>query len=150
MEETHPPEIPRKPPIYENLGPTYQHSLVSWAEFSSVEHLLAVGYEDGLVEASDFKSRCVHRDQSSAWFQVFELVDKDWVCLYTFRRTNGISAGGEAEEESSVSSILWHPIYAHDLLIGFSDGSAHAASFLDQSGTVSSSQQLLCFLTDKQ
>ena len=64
MEENHPPEIPRKPPIYENLGPTYAHSLVSRAEFSSVDGLLAIGYEDGLVEASVFNARCVHRDQN--------------------------------------------------------------------------------------
>lgn len=52
MEETYPFEMPRKPPIYESLGPTSSKSLVSFARFSSVDGLLAIGYEDGLVEVS--------------------------------------------------------------------------------------------------
>lgn len=63
MEETHPPEMPRKPPIYESLGPTSDQSLVSSVEFSSAAELLAIGYEDGLVEVSVFESEAVYPDK---------------------------------------------------------------------------------------
>lgn len=60
MEETHPPEMPLKPRIYESLGPTSDKSLVSSVEFSSATDLLAVGYEDGLVEVHLFESYAVY------------------------------------------------------------------------------------------
>ncbi|KJA14093.1 hypothetical protein HYPSUDRAFT_59560 [Hypholoma sublateritium FD-334 SS-4] len=115
MEGTHPPEMPRRPPIYESLGPTSDQSLVSLVEFSSAAELLAIGYEDGLVE-------------------IFELVDKDWVCLYVFHRADATPQGAEAVQESPVCLVRWHPILAHEMIVGFGDGSAHIVSFLDQSG----------------
>ena len=57
MEEMHPPEIPHIPPIHESMGPTSDKSPVSSAEFSAESNLLAIGYEDGLVEVSVFELR---------------------------------------------------------------------------------------------
>ena len=62
MAEIHPPEVSKKPPIYESLGPTSKKSLVALAVFSSVEHLLAIGYEDGLVEVCVFVSQRMYSD----------------------------------------------------------------------------------------
>lgn len=64
MEETHILEIPRRPPIYESLGPTSNKSLVSLVVFSSVDDLLAIGYEDGLVEVSVFESQGMYANKS--------------------------------------------------------------------------------------
>ena len=68
--------------------------------------------------------------------QIFELVDKDWVCLYTFSRADSVHGVGIVQE-SPVSAIRWHPVLAHDMLVGFCNGSAHVLSFLHQSGEVS-------------
>ncbi len=142
MAEIHPPdnEMPSKlPPIHESLGPTSNKSLVTVAKFSPLDNSLAIGYEDGLVEVSVSESYCVYPEPNLLSIQIYELVDKDWVCFYTFSRTDAPLQDTAVVQESPVGSILWHPILAQDMLVGFQDGSAHAISFLDQSGGVSRS-----------
>lgn len=55
MEEPDPPEIPRMPSVCESFGPMSDQSLVKVAKFSPLWGIIAIGYENGLIEVDIFQ-----------------------------------------------------------------------------------------------